>query len=315
MTTAPKISPTVSISKTPSPSPSLSSSPKTSPIATKSPSTPPTIPKTVPTTVPTTVTSACPTGQDLVNFCKSCSQTTLTTQSFWENIVDFFKRLFGITGKIIVVDDPQCENCCPTPAPIPPLPPGTIIPKTPFECKADGDCGSQSGRPYCYGGICVECNGKDDLNQCAAKYKDKQMCSNFGECVICASNENCGWGDTPVCDTNGCRACKTDEDCGSRDGKDMHCITNTGRCVECRGNTDCHYKVMPCDFDACINYKCYLLQQPRNYWCDYTDAWGRDIKGYCNGTSSDCFECMDSTQCPNGLYCSSKHTCVTVPPV
>lgn len=94
-------------------------------------------------------------------------------------------------------------------------------PPPPPECTADADC-ADSGRPFCLGGSCVEC---DDSTACGPALP---VCDpDSHDCGACTTSADCGlYPDVPVCGPDGaCRKCELDSECASG-----ACDFDTGAC-------------------------------------------------------------------------------------
>jgi hypothetical protein len=117
------------------------------------------------------------------------------------------------------------------------------------ECETSLDC-TTADRPTCENNLCVEGCALDD--DCRGLEGAPRCDTGSGECVGCLSSEECP-ADREICDadTQRCRGCSRDDDCG-----DGVCIEATGRCVaqeqviyvaEGGDNTSECLKASPCE--------------------------------------------------------------------
>ena len=169
---------------------------------------------------------------------------------------------------------------------------GCDSPTCTLKCTTGADC-TDSNKPICSSGYCVQCTAHGDCGlitaaKCASKV-----------CVPCGGDAECGhFPATPKCNTtsNTCVQCKGNAECG---GATPKCNKILGSCVQCLADNDCSGGTPKCQLSSNTCVKCLADNH----------CGGSTSK--CLTSTGTCVKCVSDTDCtsPSAPKCSSN-TCV-----
>jgi hypothetical protein len=90
-------------------------------------------------------------------------------------------------------------------------------------CSNPSQC--DDAAPYCVADLCAESCAEDAHCPGFAESAAELFCVG-GDCVTCRDSADCG-DETPVCESGGCRACASHDECGSQVCEAGHCVAST----------------------------------------------------------------------------------------